>query len=301
MTNAVTPKKKKHSFKKRFTLFDFFNYAFMVVLGFIFLYPVWYCIITSVTPADEISKGLPLLWPKGFSLNSYRIVLSEPMLPTYYLNSIFYAGAGTIISLLLTCMMAFPFTVDDFKGKKILNVYMVITMFFGGGLLPTFYLISSLGLRNTVWVMLLPGAVGAYNTIVFRTFFKSVPGSLREAAYIDGANHYQVLFLIMLPLSKALLATFGLFGIVDRWNNWFTPFLYLTRKNLQPLQLYLRSVLVVASYTNDPNYQIAESLRVVEENLKSAIVLVTIGPILLIYPFLQKYFAKGVMVGAIKA
>lgn len=292
---------KKHSFKQRFTLFDVFNYAFMVLLGFIFLYPIWYCIITSVSAADSLSKELPLIWPKSFSLNAYRMVLSEPMLPTYYLNSIFYAFVGTFISLLFTSMMAFPFTVDEFKGKKLLNVYMVITMFFGGGLLPTFYLITSLGLRNTVWVMLLPGAVGAYNTIVFRTFFKSIPASLREAAYIDGANHYQVLFTIMLPLSKALLATFGLFGIVGRWNDWFTPFLYLTRKSLQPLQLYLRSVLVVASYTSDPAYQMAESMRVVEENLKCAIVLITIGPILLIYPFLQKYFAKGVMIGAIKA
>ena len=178
---------------------------------------------------------------------------------------------------------------------------MVITMFFSGGLLPTFYLITSLGLRNTIWVMLLPGAVGAYNTIVFRTFFKSIPSSLSEAACIDGASHYRVLFLIILPLSKSLLATFGLFGVVGRWNDWFTPFLYLTRKTLQPIQLYLRSVLVVASYTSDPSYQIPESLRVVEENLKCAIVLITIGPILLIYPFLQKYFVKGVMVGAIKA
>ncbi|MBS5585495.1 MAG: carbohydrate ABC transporter permease [Clostridiales bacterium] len=298
--HPFVPAKKRHG-KRRATAFDVANYALMVFLGLCFLYPIWYCIITSISSADAISRELPMLWPNTFSLSAYHVVLSEEMLPVYYRNSIFYAFVGTVLSLVLTSMMAYPFVIPDFKGKTLLNIYMVITMFFSGGLLPTFYLITSLGLRNTIWVMLLPGAVGAYNTIVFRTFFKSIPSSLSEAACIDGASHYRVLFLIILPLSKSLLATFGLFGVVGRWNDWFTPFLYLTRKTLQPIQLYLRSVLVVASYTSDPSYQIPESLRVVEENLKCAIVLITIGPILLIYPFLQKYFVKGVMVGAIKA
>lgn len=294
-------RRRRSIWKRGFTWFDALNYAFMVLLGFIFLYPIWYCVITSFSAANAISKRLPVLWPNSFSAKAYEIVLGEAMLPRYYFNSVFYAGVGTFLSLLFTSMMAYPFVVGNFKGKMFLNFYMVVTMFFGGGLLPTFYLITSLGLRNTVWVMLLPGAVGAYNAIVFQTFFRTIPDSLREAAYIDGASHFRVLFAIMIPLSKALLATFGLFGIVGRWNDWFTPYLYLTRKELQPIQLYLRSVLVIA-YTNDLSYrQVAESMNVVEENLKCAIVLITIGPILAIYPFLQKYFTKGVMIGAIKA
>ena len=285
---------------KRKTWFDYFLYVFFVTLSLIFLYPIWYCVVCALTGQDVVE--LQLLWPKHVTFEAFAHIFRDADLLNYYRNTLIYAFGGTAISLLLTCMMAYPFIVDDFKGKKFFNIYMVITMFFGGGLLPSYYLISSLGLKNTMWVMLIPGAVGAYNTIVFRTFFKSVPASLREAAYIDGASHYRVLFHIMIPLSKALLATFGLFGLVGIWNEWFTPFLYLTREHLKPMSLYLRSTLVNAdtsTYDQTALFQVFQNIKA--QNVRCAAVLVTIIPIMCVYPFLQKYFAKGVLIGAVKS
>ena len=301
MKRAKADQKRKSGLKKP-TFFDVINVLLQVLLGFCFLYPIWYCIICSISSADALKTGLPLLWPKGATLQAYAYILKSADIFRYYLNTIFYALGGTLISLVLTAMMAYPFTVEEFKGKKLLNLLMVIPMFIGGGLLPTYYLISGMGLRNTVWVMLLPGAVTGYNMIVFRTFFKSIPASLREAAYVDGAGHYRVLVTIMVPLSAALLATFGLFGIVGRWNDWFTPFLYLTRDSHKPMQLYLRTVLVaISSKTQQEGDVLLTMNQVVEQNIKCATILITILPILCVYPFLQKYFAKGVMVGAVKS
>ena len=287
---------------RHISAFDIVNVCFFLLISVCFIYPIWYCVVSALTSADEISKGIPLLWPRDITFQAFEFIFNDADILGYYKNTIIYAVAGTAISLMLTALMAYPFVIDDFKGKRILNVFMVIPMFFGGGLLPTYYLITGLGLKNTIWVMLLPGAVSAYNTIIFRTFFKSIPASLREAAYIDGADHYRVLFTIMIPLSKALLATFGLFGLVGKWNDWFTPFLYLSSDEMKPISLYLRSVLVSSentSYDQSAMYQIYQ--RVQAQNVKCASVLITIVPILCVYPFLQKYFAKGVMVGAIKS
>jgi putative aldouronate transport system permease protein len=196
--------------------------------------------------------------------------------------------------------MAYPFILRNFKGKTFFNVFMVVTMFFSGGLLPYYYLITGLGWRNTVWVMLIPGAVGAYNVVIFRTFFKSIPESLREAALIDGAGHYRILFSILIPISKPLLATFGLFGLVGKWNDWFTPSLFFSKDYLLPIQSYLQSCLISGSTYVDLGTTALRDLNILTLNLKCAVVIITITPILCVYPFLQKYFAKGVLVGSIK-
>ncbi len=301
MMNETIQVKKKNSTNKA-TWFDYFNVVLQIILALCFIYPIWYCIICSISSADSLKVSLPLIFPNSFTLQAYEYIFKSSNIGRSYMNTIIYAGGGTIISLVLTSMMAFPFTVNDFKGKKIINLIMIIPMFIGGGLLPSYYLISGLGLRNTIWVMLLPGAVSAYNMIIFRTFFKSIPDSLREAAYMDGAGHYRVLITIMIPLSSALLATFGLFGVVGRWNDWFTPFLYITKDELKPMQLYLRTVLVTVSNKTQKEGDVLLAMsHVVEQNIKCATVLVTIIPILCIYPFLQKYFVKGTMVGAIKS
>ncbi|HIV27664.1 MAG TPA: carbohydrate ABC transporter permease [Candidatus Ornithocaccomicrobium faecavium] len=287
--------------KRGWSAFDIANTAFFIVLCAVFIYPIWFCVICSLTSAAEIQRDLPLLLPRGISLDAFRVVLEDDGIARYYFNTILYSVAGTAISLFLTSLAAFPFVVRDFLGKKGLNIFMVITMFVSGGLLPTYYLMVQLNLRNTIWVMLLPGAVSAYNTIIFRTFFRSIPESLREAAYIDGAGHYRVLFTIILPLSKALLATFGLFGLVGRWNDWFTPYLYLSKDELKPFTLYLRSVLCVVSFNSDTQNMLYDiHANATEQNMRCAAVLVAIIPIMCVYPFLQKYFAKGVMIGAIK-
>ena len=299
--NTAVSQKPRRSRLNRVTGWDILLVVFFVLLSVLFVYPVWYCVVRALTGMDYTGAP-PLLIPRAPTLEAFQFVFNDADIMRFYSNTLLYSFGGTFISLLLTCMMAFPFVVNDFKGKKFINIFMVVTMLFSGGLIPSYYLISSLGMRNTVWVMLIPGAVGAYDTIVFRTFFKGVPDSLREAAYIDGAGHYRVLFSIMIPLSKPLLATFGLFGLVGRWNDWFTPFLYLTKTNLKPMALYLRSTLVAAETQSadfSAMFDIYKNIKV--ENVRCAAVLITIIPIMCVYPFLQKYFAKGTMVGAVKA
>lgn len=286
---------------KRVTGWDIVLVVFFILLSAIFLYPIWYCVVTAVT-GQELTGSPPLLIPRAPTLDAFVFVFKSADIMRYYLNTLLYAFGGTFISLLLTCLMAYPFVVHDFRGKKFLNIFMVITMFFGGGLIPTYFLITSLGMRNTIWVMLIPGAVSAYDTIVFRTFFKGVPDALREAAYIDGASHYRVLFSVMIPLSKALLATFGLFGLVGRWNDWFTPFIYLTKEQLKPMALYLRSMLVTAETQSADMAAMLDMFRNIKaDNVRCACVLITIIPIMCVYPFLQKYFAQGTLIGAVKA
>ncbi len=286
----------------RYTVFDILLIVVFVILSLVFLYPIWYCLITSLTSGVTLRHELPLFLPKDISFNGYIEVFHGKDILLFYRNSVFYAVVGTVISLTLTAMMAFPFTIDDFRGKKFFNLIMVITMFFGGGLLPYYFLITGLGWRNTVWVMLIPGAVSAYNVIIFRTFFNNIPSSLREAAYIDGAGHYRVLAQIFLPVSLPLLATFALFGMVEKWNDWFTPSLFLSKEALKPIQLYLRECLIKSEHVMS-QFSTARLTRsnVVELNIKCAIVIITIAPILCVYPFLQKYFAGGMMVGSVKA
>lgn len=299
--SEVAPIKPRKSKLNRITLWDVILVLFFILLSALFFYPIWYCVVRALT-GMSYNGAPPLFIPRAVTLEAFEFVFKDADIMRYYGNTLLYAFGGTFVSLLLTCMMAYPFVINDFKGKKILNIFMVITMFFSGGLIPTYYLISGLGMRNTIWVMIIPGAVGAYDTIVFRTFFKSVPDSLREAAYIDGAGHYRVLFSMMIPLSKALLATFGLFGLVGRWNDWFTPFIYLSRDSLKPMALYLRSTLVVAeTQSADFTSLFATYQNIKAENVRCAAVLITIIPIMCVYPFLQKYFAQGTLIGAVKA
>jgi putative aldouronate transport system permease protein len=282
------------------TGFDIFLYILLALISFFFLYPIWYCLIVSLSSGTAVQRQIPLLLPRDLSLEAYTAIFQGKSILLYYRNSVFYAAAGTLISLLLTSLMAYPFTVGNFKGKAFFNVFMVITMFFSGGLLPYYFLINDIGWRNTIWVMLIPGAVGAYNVIIFRTFFKSIPDSLREAARIDGAGHYRILFSILIPVSKPLLATFGLFGLVGKWNDWFTPTLFFSKESMQPIQSYLQSCLIAATSMKWTYGDAIRNTNVLELNLKCAVIIITIAPILCVYPFLQKYFASGILVGSIK-
>lgn len=291
----------KNTLKRR-TWFDWALYIFFIVLNLLFVYPIWYCIVVSLTSGNVIAHEIPLLWPKEVTLSAYSTIFEGKNIFLYYRNSVFYAVAGTFISLLFTAMMAYPFVVSEFRGKTFFNVFMVITMFFSGGLLPSYFLINAIGWRNTVWVMLIPGAVGAYTVIIFRTFFKGIPSTLREAAFIDGAGHYRILFSLIIPLSKPLLATFGLFGLVGKWNDWFTPNLYFSKDHLMPIQVYLRECLLTTDgLIRQYSSSVMTANNVMSLNLKCSIIIITIAPILCVYPFLQKYFASGMLVGSIKA
>ena len=247
-----------------------------------------------------------ILTPKGFSFQSYQVLLADPGILRNYLNTILYASTGTLTCLIVTALMAYPLTVKEFKGKKLINVLLLITMFFGGGLIPSYLNIRNLGMLNTLWVLIIPCCVSAWNVIMFVNFFNTIPDSLRESATIDGAGHLRILVFIVIPLSKALLATVSLFTIVGYWNDYFTALIYLTDSDKMPIQIFLRKIMISMDITQGNTSSGSDMSRMLDmvnanpRTVKAAAAIITMLPILCVYPFLQKYFAKGVMIGAVK-
>lgn len=306
-SNVRSKRRRKESFGSK--VFDAFNILIMIFILVVVLYPVLNIIAISFSSVAHISKADISIWPKGFNVNSYYLVLRDKFVYTGYVNSILYAAGSTLLMLLFTSMMAYALMVQEFVFKKFINIYLTITMFFGGGLIPTYIMMQRLKLLDTPWVMIIPGCVGAYNVFVFRTFFRNVPGEMRESALVDGANDMLILFKIILPLSKSLLATFALFSIVGSWNSWFNALIYLKDENKYPLQLVLRNYLYVidanalarrsGSSASAVNSMMA-NMKVTPKGVRMAMIVITMFPIMMVYPFFQKYFVKGVMIGAIK-
>lgn len=288
--------------RKKVTPFDAFLVALMVVLSCIFIYPLLNMLALSFSNSQDL-KSLPVyLWPIGFSLESYKALLSDNRILLYYWNTIQYAAVGTVIMLLCTSLMAYPLSIRALRGRRLVSILLTITMFFGGGLIPYYVTIMRLKLIDTFWVMVLPGAISAYNVIVFKTFFMSIPEALSESAFLDGAGHFRVLFQIVLPLSKAVLATFALFSIVGYWNDYMTALLYLRDDSKYPIQLLMRRLLVLMDYKDATTAQLLKDYRQISSRTtKAAATIITVVPILCIYPFMQKHFAKGVLVGSVKA
>lgn len=284
------------------TAFDVFLVILMVLLSCAFLYPLLNMLALSVSDAQTLKSSPIYLLPVGFSLESYKALLGDNRILLYYWNTIKYAAVGTFIMLLTTSLMAYPLSITALRGRRLVSVILTITMFFGGGLIPYYVTIMRLKLIDTFWVMVLPGAISAYNVIVFKTFFMSIPESLKESAFLDGAGHMRVLFSIVLPLSKAVLATFALFSIVGYWNDYLTALLYLRDDRKYPIQLLMRRLLVLMDYKDASTAQLLKDFRSISSRTtKAAATIITVVPILCIYPFMQKYFAKGVLVGSIKA
>ncbi|HHY82436.1 MAG TPA: carbohydrate ABC transporter permease [Clostridiales bacterium] len=279
----------------------------MIILMVIFVYPVLNVIAISFSDYQSIAKGTVTIFPQGFTVSSYTYVLKDKMVYYGYGNTIAYAAVYTLLNLLLTSLIAYPLTKKDFVGSKFVTVFLTITMFFNGGLIPTYLLMRDLKLLDTFWVMVIPGTVSAYNCFIFRTFFNNIPHELSESAYLDGASDYRILAQIILPLSKPLLATFALFAIVWVWNSWFNALLYLNDQYKYPLQLILRNYLFVID-NNQLQQQagVATSVnplmqrKIDPKGVRMAMVVVTMFPIMMAYPYFQKYFMKGVMIGAIK-
>ena len=283
-------------------LFDAANSVFMVFLIFITIYPFWYVITCSFSDSAYLigDKGI-MLKPHGFSLESYKMVFNNPNILTGYINTIIIVVFGTLINVFMTSIGAFVLSRRDFAIKKPLMVLILITMYFGGGLIPTFLWINNiLGMKNTFWALLLPGAISTYNLIVMRTNFASIPVSLEEAAKIDGANDIHVLFKVVLPLSIPILAVMTLFYGVGHWNSWFSALIYIRDRSKYPLQLILREIILLNNTDAMATNTTAVDKFNVGEGIKYATIIVATVPILCIYPFIQKYFVKGVMVGAIK-
>ncbi len=284
-------------------IFNCLNTIVLVIVSLLCLYPFLYVIFASLSEARQIETYMGLLWrPLGFSLDAYKMVLQNAEVWVGYRNTIFYVVVGTVINLILTSLGAYVLSRRDFLWNKLLSPMVIITLFFNGGMIPTFLVMKALGLYNNMWVLILISGISTWNLMIMKTNFAGIPQSLEEAAKIDGANEFFILIRIVLPLSMPVIAVMILYYGVAHWNAWFQAMIYLRNREMFPLQLFLREILI-ASQTSDMMNSMdigtADAQRVTEA-VKYATIVVATLPILCVYPFLQKYFVKGVMVGAVK-
>lgn len=282
-------------------LFHFLNYGTLLIILLITLYPCWYVVIASISDPVKLYAGSRLLlWPRGFSTKAYAIILDHAALWHSYGNTFFYVVTSTAIGMILTVFGAFVLSRRVLPGKNAMLVFITVTMFFGGGLIPTYLVVVGLGLVNTVWAMILPAAISTYNMILTRTYFRGIPASLEESAYIDGANDFTILLRIIVPLSYPVLAVISLYIIVSNWNSYIPATIYLRNRSLFPLQVILREVLISGSSNLDTMASGYDDFAAYSEAVKYATIIVSTVPVLVAYPFLQRFFVKGVMLGALK-
>lgn len=283
-------------------LFTAVNTVFMLLLMVVTLYPLVYVAFASVSSPEEMVRhtGI-LLRPLGFTTGAYKMVFDNPMILQSYGNTLFYVLAGTAFNIVMTTLAAFLLSRRSFMIKNALMMFVVFTMFFNGGLIPNYLIVRSLGLYNTRLALILPTAISTYNLIIMRTSLLALPASLEESAKIDGASELTVLIKIILPLSMPIVAVMILFYGVGHWNSWFNAMIYLRNRELYPLQLILREILISSSTDSMmTNLSTSVDKEPVSEIVKYATIMVATVPILLVYPFLQKHFVKGVMIGAVK-
>ncbi|QJD88381.1 carbohydrate ABC transporter permease [Cohnella herbarum] len=280
-------------------------YVFLILLSFSALYPFWNGLVVSFNEGIDTSKGGVTFWPRAFTLDNYKVVFSDDNLMNAFFISVSRTVIGTVAAVFMTALLAYGLGKSYLMGRKFFTVFFVFTMYFGGGLVPTFLLINSLGLNNKFLVFIIPGLISVWNMIVFRTFFKSLPAGLEESAQIDGCGNWGTFLKIVLPLSGPIIATLGLFTAVAHWNDWFVPTIYINNENLMPVQTILRRILNSNLIQEAGNLSPETLERIAKKSLTSkalinATIMVVTLPIMLVYPFVQKYFVKGVLVGSLK-
>lgn len=282
--------------RRRMDLFDIANVTFLGLIGLSMVYPFLYMLAVSFSDPEYVMRSEVLLWPKGFHWKAYELVLSDPSILRGYRNTLFYVAAGTTISLALTVLTAYALARKELLFGRPVTLMIVFTMLFSGGMIPSFLVVKALGLLNTVWAMILPGAISAWNLFVMRTFFAGLPKELEESAKIDGAGDFGILLRIIAPLSKPVLATIGLFYAVAIWNNYYSALLYLRSESLYPLQVAIRHLLERGVIAGGGGLEDGT----IDQTLKFATIIVGTLPIMMVYPFLQKHFVKGVLIGSVK-
>lgn len=284
-------------------IFDIVNYFFLIILTLLVLYPLYYVVSASISDPLRVLQGDTRLIPKDINFDAYKKVFMNGDIINGFWNTLKYTVIGTFVNIVMTTLAAYPLSRKDFVGRNVIMAIFVFTMFFSGGLIPSYLLIKELGMLNTFWVMIIPGAVAVWNIIIMRTFFQTtIPQELEESAMIDGCNNIQILLKIVLPLSKPVMAVMVLFYAVGHWNSYFNALIYLQDRDLFPLQLILREILV-QSQADDMIKGTTETFikqQLSIEGVKYAVLVVSNIPMMILYPFLQKYFVKGFMVGAIK-
>ncbi|KKJ93619.1 sugar ABC transporter permease [Micromonospora sp. HK10] len=266
------------------------------------LYPFVNIVARSLSDNAYIVAGQVNLVPRGFNIAAYKAVMSDPLFWTNYRNTVFYTVVATAVALVLTTCYAYVLSKKHLKGRTALVGIAVFTMFFSGGLIPNYVLVTSLGLKNTVWAIALPNAISVFNLLVMKAFFESLPVELEEAAAVDGLNTYGILLRIVLPLSKAVVATMLLFYAVSFWNSWFSAFLYMDQMDLLPVTVYLRNLIAGATDATSTGGGLGSATDVVQSaaTIQAVTIVLTVLPILTVYPFIQRYFVSGVMLGAVK-
>lgn len=284
-------------------IFDTINIVILAIILIIVAYPLIYVVSASISDPTAILNGQLKLLPKGFTLEAYTRVIKNKDILMGYKNTILYTVIGTLVNIILTIMIAYPLSRKDLRGRNFIMAILTFTMFFSGGLIPTYLIIKDLGLINNFWVMILPNAISMYNVIIVRTFFQnSIPMEIQEASMIDGCSNIKILIKIILPLSKPIMAVMVLYYGIAHWNAFFNALIYLSDKEKHPLQLILRDILI-QNEMNDMMNMTSESVaqqQLFSESLKYAVIVFASLPVLIIYPILQRHFVKGVMVGALK-
>ncbi|WP_415752997.1 carbohydrate ABC transporter permease [Paenibacillus sp. P13VS] len=282
-------------------IFMILNYTFLILLVIVTLYPLLYVLFASLSDSAQLLANKGLLWkPVGFSLEAYKSVLANPGIATGFRNTLFILVFGVIVNLFMTALGAYVLSRKNVMWNKVFMFFIVFTMFFGGGLIPLYLVVKGVGLLDTLWSTILPFAISTFNLIIMRTSFMGIPDSLEESAKIDGANHFTILFRIIIPLSLPVIAVMILYYAVDKWNGWFYASVFIKSRELFPLQLVLREILIANSTESMSAGASAGDRFQIGETIKYATIMVATIPILCIYPFLQRFFVKGVMVGSLK-
>lgn len=282
-------------------IFDVFVAILVVLIIIITLYPLVYVFSMSISDPVRVARKEIWLLPKGFSVLAFQTVLSDPNVYIYYFNTLWYTVVGTLLGILTTSLAAYPLSRRSFTPRKYFMMIVTFTMFFSGGMIPTYLVVARfLGLYNSRWAIVLPGLTSAWYVIVTRTFFQTIPEEMLESARIDGASEYRIFLQFVMPLSAPILAVLALYFGIGYWNSYFSALLYLGKKELQPLALYVRRVVIQSSLEVEPVVDLTYENVMSQLQIKYAVIVVAILPILLLYPFLSKYLEKGMMVGSLK-
>ena len=285
-------------------VFDICNYFMLSMLAIICLYPMWHVLMGSISDPVSLTKHYgAIVWPLGFSVEGYKVVLNNPNIGIGYANTVFYVVVGTTARMLATLVGAYIISRRGYMFRKLLTFMMVFTMYFGGGMIPTFLVVKAVGLYNSRAAIIIPSLISTWNMIIMKTALQQVPASLEESARLDGANDLVILFKILIPVTKATIAVIALYYAVGEWNSWFSAMVYLRDTSKRPLQIVLREILIQNSQNSGnqtANVDMDVSAMFLEELVKYCTIIVATVPILCVYPFVQKYFVTGVMMGSIK-
>ncbi len=304
---TVRPRRKNKNFIKRSVgekIFDAFNVILMLVLIMFFIFPILNMISISLSDEHAVLRGEITIYPIGFNAQAYSNIFANASLWNSVKNSVIVAGAGCVLGILALCMAAYPLAFGDFYGKKLFSILILVTMWFNGGIIPTFLTISRLGLQNSLWSLILNSLISAYYVVIVRSYFESLPKSIVESANIDGANDFRILFQLIIPLSKPVLATVALWIIVGHWNDFLNPLLFIGDKDKFTLQLILKEMVLNAESST---YSISlgssadtAGAAALGQQTRNAVLVVSMVPMVVLYPFLQRYFISGITLGAVK-